>query len=107
MPVVFFVFSACAQCALQHRLPGLQDRSFTFVLKTPPASKLILKAAGISKGSGTPHKVLASNTEDQLKEIAEIKLPDLNARDIEAAMNVIQGTCRNICVAVEGREHRA
>ena len=84
----------------------MQDRSFTFILKTPPTSKLILDAAGIDKGSGTPQKVQATITEDQLREIANKKLPDLNARDIEAAMKVVQGTCRNMGVAVEGREHR-
>lgn len=84
----------------------MQDRSFTFVLKTPPASKLILAAAGVAKGSGNPQKVVATITEDQLKEIAQTKLPDLNATTVEAAMNVVQGTCRNMGIAVEGREHR-
>jgi large subunit ribosomal protein L11 len=84
----------------------MQDKSFTFILKTPPASKLILKAAGLAKGSGTPQRVVGSITEDQLKEIAQTKLPDLNALDIEGAMNVVQGTCRNMGIAVEGRDHR-
>lgn len=85
---------------------AVQDRSFTFVLKTPPASKLILKAADLKKGSGTPQKVIATISEAQLREIAEIKLPDLNATTVEAAMNVVHGTCRSLGVAVEGREHR-
>jgi large subunit ribosomal protein L11 len=84
----------------------MQDRSFTFVLKTPPASKLILKAAGLNKGSGTPQKVIGSISEAQLQDIAQIKLPDLNAATIDAAKNVIHGTCRNMGIAVEGREHR-
>jgi large subunit ribosomal protein L11 len=85
---------------------AVQDRSFTFVLKTPPASKLILSAAGLKKGSGTPQKIVASITEAQLREIAEIKMPDLNAVDVEGAMNVVHGTCRNMGIAVEGRDHR-
>jgi large subunit ribosomal protein L11 len=76
------------------------------VLKTPPASKLILKAAGLQKGSGTPQKATATITEDQLREIAEIKLPDLNATTVEAAMDVVHGTARNMGIAVEGRQHR-
>src|ERR671932_323467 len=63
-----------------------EDRSFTFVTKTPPAPKLILKAAGIDKGSGEPHKTkVGSITRDQVREIAQTKMPDLNARDLEAA----------------------
>eukprot|EP00465_Bigelowiella_longifila_P003931 CAMPEP_0185264238 /NCGR_PEP_ID=MMETSP1359-20130426/21077_1 /TAXON_ID=552665 /ORGANISM="Bigelowiella longifila, Strain CCMP242" /LENGTH=146 /DNA_ID=CAMNT_0027852603 /DNA_START=269 /DNA_END=709 /DNA_ORIENTATION=- len=78
------------------------DRSFTFVLKTPPASKLLLKAAGLEKGSGTPDKeTLATITRDQVKEIAEIKMPDLNAKDIEGAMRIIEGTAKNMGIAVE------
>ena len=92
------------RCTL--RPAAAQDRSFTFELKTPPTSKLIAKAAGIPKGSGTPQKVIASITEDQLKEIATTKLPDLNAQTVEMAMNSIHGTCRNMGVAVEGRDHR-
>nr|AAP79153.1 ribosomal protein rpL11 [Bigelowiella natans] len=78
------------------------DRSFTFILKTPPASKLLLKAAGLEKGSGTPDKeTLATITRDQVKEIAEIKMPDLNAKDIEGAMRIIEGTAKNMGIAVE------
>lgn len=78
-----------------------EDRSFTFILKTPPASVLIKKAIGIEKGSGQPRTVkVGTITRDQLKEIAETKMPDLNANDIEAAMKIIEGTARNMGVTV-------
>lgn len=78
-----------------------EDRSFTFVLKTPPASVLIKKAAGIEKGASEPNKQkLASITRDQLKEIAETKMPDLNANDIDAAMKIVAGTAKNMGVAI-------
>ncbi len=78
-----------------------EDRSFTFVLKTPPASVLIKKAAKIEKGSGEPNKTkVGSITRAQLQEIAEMKMPDLNANDVEAAMNIIEGTARNMGVTV-------
>jgi len=78
-----------------------EDRSFTFVLKTPPASVLIKKAAGIEKGSGESNrKQVASITRDQLRDIAQTKIPDLNANDIEAAMRIVEGTARNMGVAV-------
>ncbi|MGB3201190.1 MAG: 50S ribosomal protein L11 [Nodosilinea sp.] len=78
-----------------------EDRSFTFILKTPPASVLIKKAAGIERGSGEPRtKKVGSITRAQLKEIAETKMPDLNANDIEAAMNIVEGTARNMGVTV-------
>lgn len=77
------------------------DRSFTFELKTPPASFLILKAAGIKKGSGEPNKVKVGKiTKAQVEEIAKIKMPDLNARTLEAAMRIIEGTARNMGVEV-------
>ena len=80
-----------------------EDRSFTFILKTPPASVLIKKAAGIEKGSGNPSKEkVGSITQAQLKEIAETKMPDLNANTIEAAMNIVEGTARNMGVTVSG-----
>jgi ribosomal protein L11 len=82
----------------------LQDRTFDFVLKTPPASKLILAAAGMKKGSGTPQKLIGSITEAQLKEIAVTKLPDLNATTVEAAMKVVHGTCRNMGIDVVNDE---
>ncbi|MGC9525116.1 MAG: 50S ribosomal protein L11 [Limnospira sp.] len=78
-----------------------EDRSFTFVLKTPPASVLIKKAAGIEKGSGEPNRSrVGSITRAQLQEIAETKMPDLNANDIEAAMKIVEGTARNMGVTV-------
>ncbi len=78
------------------------DQSFTFILKTPPASSLILKAIGKEKGSGEPNKnIIGKLTREQLKSIAEIKMPDLNAKDVEAAMNIIAGTARNMGVEVE------
>ncbi len=78
-----------------------EDRSFTFVLKTPPASVLIKKAIGIEKGSGEPKTVkVGTITRAQLQEIAETKMPDLNANDIEAAMRIIEGTAKNMGVTV-------
>lgn len=78
-----------------------EDRSFTFILKTPPASVLIQKAAGIDKGSGEPNKkIVGKITRAQLKEIAQTKLPDLNANDVEAAMRIVEGTARNMGVKV-------
>ena len=78
-------------------------RIFTFILKTPPASVLIKKAAKIEKGSGNPKvEKVGSITRAQLKEIAETKMPDLNANDIEMAMNIIEGTARNMGVDVAG-----
>jgi large subunit ribosomal protein L11 len=80
-----------------------EDRSFTFVTKTPPAAKLILKAAGVEKGSGEPHKVkVATITRDQVRSIAEQKMPDLNANDLDAAEKIIAGTARQMGVTVEG-----
>jgi large subunit ribosomal protein L11 len=80
-----------------------EDRSFTFILKTPPASVLIKKAAGIERGSGEPRtKKVGSITRAQLQEIAEAKMPDLNANDIEAAMNIVEGTARNMGVTIAG-----
>jgi len=78
-----------------------EDRSFSFILKTPPASILIQKAAGLEKGSGEPNrKKVGSITTTQLREIAQIKLPDLNANDIDAAMNIIEGTAKNMGVTI-------
>ncbi|MFQ3616134.1 MAG: 50S ribosomal protein L11 [Cyanobacteriota bacterium] len=78
-----------------------EDRSFTFVLKTPPASKLIAKAAKIDRGSGEPNKKkVGSITRAQLREIAQTKLPDLNANDVEAAMRIVEGTARNMGVTI-------
>lgn len=79
-----------------------EDRSFTFITKTPPAAILLKKAAGIEKASGTPnvHKV-AKVTKDQVREIAELKMADLNASDVEAAMRMVAGTARSMGVQVE------
>lgn len=78
-----------------------EDRSFTFILKTPPASRLIAKAAGVERGSGEPNRKKAGSiTRAQLREIAQTKLPDLNANDIEAAMKIVEGTARNMGVTV-------
>ncbi|MDP2684825.1 MAG: 50S ribosomal protein L11 [bacterium] len=80
-----------------------EDRTFTFKLKTPPAATLILKAAGIPKGSGDSlKKKVGKITKQQVKEIAEKKMPDLNANDIEAAMKIIEGTARNMGITIEG-----
>lgn len=79
-----------------------EDRSFTFITKTPPAAKLVLKAAGIPKGSGEPHtKKVGSISKAQVREIAETKMPDLNANDVEAAMRIIEGTARQMGVTVD------
>ena len=78
------------------------DRSFTFVTKTPPASDLLKKAAGVPKGAGNSLKEkVGSITRAQLKEIAETKMPDLNANDVEAAMNIIAGSARNMGIVIE------
>ncbi|HON55613.1 MAG TPA: 50S ribosomal protein L11 [bacterium] len=79
-----------------------QDKSFDFVLKTPPASVLIKKALKIESGSSTPNKVKVGKlTKAQLKEIAAMKMPDLNAKDIDGAMKIVAGTARNMGVDVE------
>jgi large subunit ribosomal protein L11 len=78
-----------------------EDRSFSFITKTPPAVELIKKAAGIDKGSATPHTVkVASITRDQVREIAKTKEPDLSANDIDQAMKIIAGTARSMGVTV-------
>src|SRR5215212_4373231 len=78
-----------------------EDRSFTFVTKTPPAARLILKAAGLDKGSATPHTVKAGSlSRDQVREIAQTKLPDLNALDLDAAEKIIAGTARQMGITV-------
>ncbi|MDC7125738.1 MAG: 50S ribosomal protein L11 [Spirochaetales bacterium] len=88
IPVVISVFS---------------DKSFTFVTKTPPAAVLIKKAINLGKGSAEPHKVkVAKITRAQIQEIAEMKMPDLNANDVEAAIKIISGTARSMGVEVEG-----
>ncbi|MFC0628684.1 50S ribosomal protein L11 [Kribbella deserti] len=79
-----------------------EDRTFTFVTKTPPAPEMIKKAAGVQKGSAVPQKdKVGKITKAQVREIAETKMPDLNARDIDAAMLIIEGTARSMGVTVE------
>jgi len=78
-----------------------EDRTFDFILKTPPASYLLIKAAGIEKGSGEPNKVKNGKvTKEQIREIAEKKMVDLNANDIEGAMKIIEGTARQMGIEV-------
>jgi large subunit ribosomal protein L11 len=80
-----------------------EDRSFTFELKTPPAARLLLKAAGVEKGSGEPHiKKVASVTMDQVRQIAQTKIQDLNARDLDQAAKIIAGTARSMGITVKG-----
>lgn len=80
-----------------------EDRSFEFITKTPPAAVLLKKAAKVDKGSGEPNtKKVAKVTKDQVKEIAETKMKDLNAADVEAAMRMIEGTARSMGFTVEG-----
>lgn len=79
-----------------------EDRSFTFILKTPPAAALLRQAARVDKGSSEPNKdKVGSVTREQVKEIAETKMPDLNANDIEAAMKIVEGTARSMGIRVE------
>ncbi|HEY2101382.1 MAG: large subunit ribosomal protein [Pseudonocardiales bacterium] len=80
-----------------------EDRSFTFALKTPPAARLLLKAAGVEKGSGEPHRLkVATVTMDQVREIANQKMQDLNANDIDQAAKIIAGTARSMGITVQG-----
>jgi large subunit ribosomal protein L11 len=79
-----------------------EDRSFDFIMKTPPASELLKKAAGIAKGSGKPlQEKVGSVTKEQVRQIAEVKMPDLNANDIEAAMKIIEGTARQMGLTIK------
>jgi len=88
IPVVITVFS---------------DKSFTFITKTPPASVLLIKAAKVEKGSGEPNRVKVGKvTRQQVKEIAQLKMPDLNAASVEAAMRMVEGTARNMGIEVVG-----
>ena len=80
-----------------------EDRSFTFVTKTPPAARMLLKAAGVEKGSGEPHKTkVATVTRDQVREIAQTKMADLNANDLDQAEKIIAGTARSMGITVQG-----
>jgi large subunit ribosomal protein L11 len=80
-----------------------QDRTFTFITKTPPAAVLLRKAAGIPKGSGEPNRLkIGKVTRAQVQEIAELKAPDLNSNDVEAAMRMVMGTARSMGIEVKG-----
>jgi len=85
-------------------ITAYEDKSFSFVLKTTPASNMILKAAKIKKGSGNGKQIVGSITADQCREIAEYKMVDLNSNTVEAAMRVVAGTARSMGVTVEGME---
>lgn len=95
--------SAQAGMIIPVEITVYEDRSFTFITKTPPAAVLLKKAAGIEKGSGQPNtSKVAKVTRAQVREIAETKLPDLNAKDIEAAVRMVEGTARSMGIVVEG-----
>ena len=80
-----------------------EDRTFSFITKTPPAAELIKKAAGLAKGSAVPHKEKVGKiSKDQVREIATTKMPDLNANDVEAAMKIVEGTARSMGITVQG-----
>ncbi|KAH8043031.1 50S ribosomal protein L11 (chloroplast) [Aureococcus anophagefferens] len=82
-------------------ISAYEDRSFSFILKTPPASVLLAKAANVAKGSGEPNKTnVGSITQEQLEEIAKTKLPDLNARKLSSAMKIVEGTARNMGITI-------
>ena len=82
-------------------ISAFDDRSFTFILKTPPASVLLAKAANVQKGSGEPNKVIVGSiSADQLEEIAKIKLPDLNVTDLKGAMKIVEGTAKNMGISI-------
>lgn len=86
-------------------ITAYEDKSFTFVLKTTPASTLLLKAAGVKSGSSNAKTTkVGTISAEKLREIAEYKMPDLNANDVDAAMRIIAGTARNMGIAVEGME---
>ena len=88
-------------------ITAYEDKSFTFVLKTTPAAVLIKKAAGVDKASGSPKaQKVGKITEAQCREIAEYKMPDLNANSVEAAMKIVAGTARNMGITVEGMEEK-
>jgi len=79
-----------------------EDRTFSFILKTPPAAVLLLKAAGIEKGSGVPNRTkVATVKRAQVREIAELKMPDLNAASVESAMRMVEGTARSMGIVIE------
>ncbi len=81
-------------------ITAYEDKTFSFVIKTSPVAGLILKAAGIAKGSANPKQIVGKITRDDLRKIAEYKMPDLNCHDIEAAMKIVEGSCKNMGVKV-------
>lgn len=85
-------------------ITAYEDKSFDFVLKTTPASVLLKKAANVNKGAGDSKVPVGEVTLDQIKEIAEYKMPDLNANDVEGAMKIVEGTARNMGITVKGKE---
>ena len=100
-------YNAATEAQRGNVIPGeitvYEDRSFTFITKTPPAPEMIKKAAGVDKGSAEPHKTkVGSLTAAQVRQIAETKMPDLNASTIEAAEKIIAGTARSMGIKVEG-----
>ncbi len=82
-------------------ITAYEDKSYDFVIKTEPVANRLLKAAGISKGSGNPKKIVGHISEAQLREIAEYKMPDLNANNVEAAMKIIEGSARQMGIAID------
>ncbi len=82
-------------------ITAYEDKTYDFVIKTSPVAGLLLKAAGIQKGSGNPKNIVGHITKAQLKEIAEYKMPDLNANDVESAMKIIEGSARQMGIAVD------
>lgn len=88
-----------------HTVPVLitayEDKTYDFEIKTSPTAELLLKAAGIAKGSGNPKNIVGKISKDKLKEIAEYKMPDLNANDVEAAMKIVEGSARQMGIAIE------
>jgi large subunit ribosomal protein L11 len=82
-------------------ITAYEDKSFDFVIKTTPVAPLILKAAGLEKGSGNAKTIVGSITDAQLTEIAQYKLPDLNCEDLEAAKKIVAGSCRQMCIAIK------
>src|SRR5574344_633109 len=84
-------------------ITAYEDKSYDFVIKTTPVADLILKAAGIEKGSGNPKKIVGHISQAQLEEIAKYKLPDLNSEDIEAAKKVVAGSCRQMGITVDAK----
>lgn len=85
-------------------ITAYEDKSFDFVLKTTPAADLLKKAANVKKASGNQKEIAGTITVDQLREIAEYKMPDLNANDVEAAMRIVAGTAKNMGIKVDGFE---